>query len=171
MLDSYAVWDDHGLVGFVNWDTAGPSTREVDLAYTAGTGYRCIPWHLAEAQGFTNHDDWPRRLHLLLDAYRYTGDRGATIARRARINAAAIHRPDAPGNPTYAAMLPAVTDLENAAQDIDGLPAAFWQPPITKPPADAAAARSNVAANTATTARGHGQHATSSGDWKAEDSC
>ena len=30
-----AVWRDGKLVGFVDWDTAGDSSREVDLAFVA----------------------------------------------------------------------------------------------------------------------------------------
>ena len=32
-----AVWDGGALVGFVDWDTASPSRREDDLAFSALT--------------------------------------------------------------------------------------------------------------------------------------
>jgi hypothetical protein len=91
-----AVWDDDGgLVGFVDWDTAGPSSRELDLAYTALTWVPLHARRVVAAQGFTAFDDRSRRLRLLLDAYAYKGDTaafGATVAERALINARAIRR-------------------------------------------------------------------------------
>lgn len=126
-----AVWNEAGLVGFIDWDTAGPSTPDLDLAYTALWWVPLIQRPGADPDSFTQHTDRSRRLHLLLDAYQYTGDRtafGATIARRARINAAVIHRLAATGNPTYQAMLTAAADLEQAAHDADTAPTAFWAP-------------------------------------------
>lgn len=126
-----AVWSDtDGLVGFVDWDTAGPSSRELDLAFTALSWVPLHPRHIVEPQGFTAFDDRARRFHLLLDAYGYAGNRAAfrtAIAGRARINAAAIHRLADTGNPTYQAMLPAAADLEQAAQETENLPVSFWQ--------------------------------------------
>jgi Phosphotransferase enzyme family len=124
------VWQDDSLVGFVDWDTAGPSSRELDLAFTALSWVPLYPRHVVEPQGFTAFDDRSRRLHLLLDAYHYAGDRaalGATVARRARVNAAAIQRLAATGNPNYRAILPAVAALEQAAREIDDLPPSFWR--------------------------------------------
>jgi hypothetical protein len=69
-----AVWRQERLVGFVDWDVAGPSSREFDLAYSA------LMWVPLLASGSA----WPipsrpmeerhRRLHLLLDAYGYDAD-------------------------------------------------------------------------------------------------
>jgi hypothetical protein len=120
-----AVWDGAGgrLVGFVDWDTAGPSSRELDLAFTALTW---VPLHaraVMAACGFTAFDERPRRLRLLLDAYGHDGDRaafGRAVAARARLNAQVIHRLG------FDALLPVATDYDQAAREIDALPATFW---------------------------------------------
>ena len=125
-----AVWDDDGgLVGFVDWDTAGPSSRELDLAYAALTWVPLHARRVVTAQGFTAFDDRSRRLRLLLDAYGYEGDRaafGATVAERALINARAIRRLAEDGDAMYTALLPFAEDLEQAAVEIDALPGSFW---------------------------------------------
>lgn len=124
-----AVWDEDGLIGFVDWDTAAPSSRELDLAFAA---LSWVPLHtrdVAAERGFRDFGDRSRRLHVLLDAYGYPGDRaafGAEVAARARINAAAIHRMAAGGEPIYQALLPHAAELERAAVEVEELPAAFW---------------------------------------------
>lgn len=129
-----AVWRDGQLAGFVDWDTAGPSSRELDLAFSALTWVPLEPRRIVEERGFTAFDDRSRRLHVLLDAYGYEGDRaafGAVVAARARVNATAIRRLAAGGDPTYVALLPAAADLEESAREVEALPAAFW---IVGPP-------------------------------------
>ncbi|HKG50274.1 MAG TPA: phosphotransferase [Actinomycetales bacterium] len=124
-----AVWRDGGLVGFVDWDTAGPSSRELDLAFTALAWVPLLIPKMVEPQGFTAFGDRSRRLHLLLDAYGYTGDRlafGAEVASRARVNAAGIRRLAAGGDPTYVALLPVAVDFEAAARQVEALPRSFW---------------------------------------------
>jgi len=95
-----AVVDGDRLVGFYDWDIAGPSSREFDLAFSA------LPWvPLASPSADTqvsNHDleDRSRRLHLLLDAYGYNGDRRAfrtVVPQRARRQASVIRRLAEPG--------------------------------------------------------------------------
>lgn len=64
-----AVWDDNGLVGFVDWDMAGPLTLESDVAWMA---FSWVPLHaldVVETEGFTNFDDRRRRLELFLGEY------------------------------------------------------------------------------------------------------
>jgi hypothetical protein len=127
-----AVWNDNGLVGFVDWDTAGPSSRELDLAFAALMWVPLQPPHVVGPQGFSAFEDRSRRLHRLLDAYRYTGDRtafGVAVAHRARVNAEVIHRLAATADPTYVAMLPAADQFEQAASEVENLPATFWQAP------------------------------------------
>ncbi|UNO43600.1 phosphotransferase [Streptomyces sp. MST-110588] len=127
-----AVWRDGHLAGFFDWDTAGPQTREFDLAFIALTW---VPLHtrgFAERTGFTAFTDRSRRLHRLLDAYGYAGDRtafGTVVATRARTNAEVIHQMAADGNPAYTALEPIATELAQAAHEIDRLPASFWIPP------------------------------------------
>ncbi|MEU6995508.1 phosphotransferase [Streptomyces sp. NPDC046465] len=124
-----AVRRDGRLAGFFDWDTAGPSTREFDLAFMALTW---VPLHargFAEQTGFTAFDDRSRRLRLLLDAYGYEGDRpafAAVVAARARTNADVIRRMAAGGDPVYTALEPVAAELEQAAREADALPASFW---------------------------------------------
>jgi hypothetical protein len=127
-----AVWTDEGLLGFVDWDTAGPGPRELDLAFTALAWVPLHPRHVVEPQGFRAFDDRSRRLHLLLDGYGYDGDRaafGEAVAGRARVNATAIRRLAATGDPTYVALLTAAGDLEQAAREVAALPRSFWTRP------------------------------------------
>jgi hypothetical protein len=56
------------LVGFFDWDTAGPSPREVDLAFSALSWVPLYTPGAAEHLGFREPGDRSRRLHLLLDA-------------------------------------------------------------------------------------------------------
>ena len=128
-----AVWRDGTLVGFVDWDTAGPSSRELDVAYAALTWVPLFAPGYARECGFTAFDDRSRRLHLLLDAYGYDGDRtafGAAVAARARVNAEAVNRMAADGDPVYVALLPVAAGMEAAAREVEALPADFWiRPP------------------------------------------
>lgn len=124
-----AVWNEGALAGFVDWDTAGPSTRELDLAFAALTW---VPLHardFAAMTGFTAFGERAGRLRVLLDAYGYEGDRsvfGVEVARRARINAAGIHRLAASGDPAYANLLPIAEGYERSAREVEELPASFW---------------------------------------------
>ena len=61
------------LVGFIDWDFASPCDAVWDLAFVACAW---VPLHardVAAREGFTDFDDRPRRLRLLLDTYRYDG--------------------------------------------------------------------------------------------------
>jgi aminoglycoside phosphotransferase (APT) family kinase protein len=124
-----AVWCDGRLGGFFDWDTAGPSSREFDLAYAALTWVPLsAPRSLAE-HGVPAAEDRAGRLHLLLDAYGLESDRaafGATVAVRARVNAAVIERLAAAGDPAYVALRPLAVDLEEAAREVEALPGSFW---------------------------------------------
>ncbi|MET7932636.1 hypothetical protein [Streptomyces sp. NPDC005322] len=86
---------------------------------------------LTERTGFTAFEDRPRRLHVLLDAYGYDGDRSAfaaVVAARARTNADVIDRMAADGDPVYTALLPVAADLRQAALEVEALPDSFWTP-------------------------------------------
>jgi len=64
-----AVWGDHGLVGFVDWDMSGPVARESDLAWMA---FSWVPLHaraVVEPEGFTDFGGRRRRLELFLTEY------------------------------------------------------------------------------------------------------
>src|SRR5690242_3607310 len=81
-----AVMDGDRLIGFFDWDIAFPSPADDDLAFSA---LLWVPLTAPEADDSGPHDvsDRGRRLHLLLDSYRYDSDRrpfGAAVVRRGR---------------------------------------------------------------------------------------
>src|SRR4051794_16786335 len=124
-----AVWRDGGLVGFVDWDTAGPSSRELDLAFTALLWVPLLAAGTAWPVDVRTTEDRARRLHLLLDGYGYEGDRaafGTAVASRARLNAEVTRRLAATGNPAYQAIAGQADDLDRSAHEIDELPESFW---------------------------------------------
>jgi hypothetical protein len=124
-----AVMDGDTLVGFFDWDTAGPSSREFDLAFSALSWVPLYPRAAAEQLGFRNGVDRSRRLHLLLDAYGYDGDRrsfGAVVGQRARHQAGVIRGLAEAGDPAATALLPVAGHLETSAAEVDALPDTFW---------------------------------------------
>jgi len=71
------VWSN-GIVGLIDWDFAGPGTREWELAYAAWT---FVPLHypeLARWIGAPEIREAPRRLRILLDSYGLA-DRGGFV--------------------------------------------------------------------------------------------
>ncbi|MFI5956335.1 aminoglycoside phosphotransferase family protein [Cryptosporangium sp. NPDC051539] len=127
-----AVYSGATLLGFFDWDTAGPSTRELDLAFSA---LSWVPLYTPEAArmfGFTAPDDRSRRLHLLLDSYGYSGDRGAfgaVVVQRARVQAQVIRQLAGTGDPAGTALIPVAENLERSAGEIEAFPAEFWELP------------------------------------------
>jgi hypothetical protein len=128
-----AVVDGERLVGFYDWDIAGPSSREWDLAFSM------LPWvplasdepGPADAAGAGGPDagERSRRFHLLLDAYGFEDDRevfGSVVPQRARRQAGVIRRAAAAGDPACAALLPIAGLLESSAVDVEALPRDFW---------------------------------------------
>jgi aminoglycoside phosphotransferase (APT) family kinase protein len=128
-----AVWRDGRMVGFVDWETVGPSTAAFNLAYSAlmwvpllSPGSSSWP-HAASAPA-----DRARRLHVLLDAYGWSGNRqsfGAVLGTRARVNAQVIDRFAAGEDPGYQASRQQADDLERSAREIAALPPSFREPP------------------------------------------
>ena len=127
-----AVWAGGTLAGFVDWDTASPSRREDDLAFSALTWVPLLTAEIAGQAGFGDAAGRRGRFHLLLDAYGYTGDRtvirGAIIGRVER-NVAMIRQFADGGEPTFQRMLPWAADLERSGSEVAELPDAFWQGP------------------------------------------
>ncbi len=125
-----AVWADGTLVGFVDWDTASPSRREDDLAFSALTWVPLLTAEIAEAIGFGDPADRYRRLHLFLDAYGYPGDRipirDAIIGRVER-NVTMIRNLADGGEPTFQRMLPWAANLERSGHEVAELPDEFWR--------------------------------------------
>jgi hypothetical protein len=124
-----AVVDGGRLVGFFDWDTAGPSPREVDLAFSALSWVPLYAAGAAEQLGFRDPADRSRRLHLLLDAYGYEGDRrafGGVVVQRARRQAAVMRSMAEAGDPAAIALLPVADNLGRSAVEVEGLPEVFW---------------------------------------------
>ncbi|WP_432541950.1 phosphotransferase [Kineococcus sp. SYSU DK002] len=61
------------LVGFIDWDLAGPAAPLRDLAFLALTWVPLTAHDVARADGFPAGTDRPRRLRLLLRAYGWEG--------------------------------------------------------------------------------------------------
>ncbi|MCK9895952.1 hypothetical protein [Frankia sp. AgB32] len=102
---------------------AGPSSRELDLAFTALTWVPLLTPGAVAGAGLTDVDDRPRRLRLLLDAYGHDGDPAAfalVVAARARLNAEVIRRL---GTDVLA---PVAAGYEQSAREIDAAAPTFW---------------------------------------------
>lgn len=123
-----AVWRGR-LVGFVDWDTAGPAPRESDLAMSALWWVPLTAVSVARRTGFTAFGDRRRRLHALLDAYGYGADRAdfrEHVLERIREEAKGIRVMAAQGDPVYQAMTAEAVDLDSAVGEVASLPASFW---------------------------------------------
>jgi hypothetical protein len=119
-----AAWADGRLVGFFDWDFAGPVTREWDLAFTAFAWVPLRARHVAAAEGFTAFADRPRRLRAFLDAYGWTGPVEpfvATVGRRVQRSADGIRRRAATGEAAFGHLvdLGVDADLETAVAELD----------------------------------------------------
>jgi hypothetical protein len=124
-----AVVDGARLVGFCDWDIAGPSSREYDLAFSALWWVPFCPPEEVDRLGFHDFDGRSRRLHLLLDAYGYDADRhefGSVIVERATKQAAAIRQMADSGDPAAAQLLFVAEYFEWAAAHVEALPKEFW---------------------------------------------
>ena len=124
-----AVVDGDRLVGFCDWDIAGPTSPELDLGYSALMWVPLHPPGTGQPLDPGNGADHRRRLHLLLDAYGYTGDRcifGTAIPQRARRQAGVIRRMADAGDPASIALLFFAEQLERSAAYVEARPAEFW---------------------------------------------
>jgi len=124
-----AVMDGDRLVGFFDWDTASPSPREVDLAFSALMWVPLYAPSAGEQLGFHDLEDRSRRLHLLLDAYGYGSDRhafGSVIVQRARRQASVIRGMADAGDRASIALVPIAGHLERSASHVETLPDDFW---------------------------------------------
>lgn len=119
------------MVAFFDWDTASPSSPDDDLAFSA---LLWVPLTAPDPSGQSGcHDvrDRSRRLHLLLDAYRYDSDRrafGTVTVRRARRQAGVIRGMADAGDRASIALLPIASRLEQSASHVEALPDDFWTP-------------------------------------------
>jgi hypothetical protein len=127
-----AVWAGGVLTGFVDWDTASPARREEDLAFSTLTWVPLLTADIARNVGFRDPGDRPRRLHLMLDAYGFSGDRAIireAILGRVERNVAVIRQLAGGGEPVFRRMLPWAADLERSGGEVAALPAGFWTRP------------------------------------------
>jgi hypothetical protein len=123
-----AVMDGDRLVGFFDWDIAAPSTREMDLSYSALLWVPLTAPDRASDEP-TDLAGLSRRFHLFLDSYGYEGDRKAfppEMTSRARRQATVIRTMAEAGDPASIALLPIASRLENAATYVESLPSTFW---------------------------------------------
>ena len=103
-----AVWNSGGLVGFVDWDMAGPITRELDVAWVAFSWIPLHAAHVVAAEGFTELASRPRRLSLFLREYGWSGttqDILELIATRLSRQLTVMSDNAAAGDSTYQAMI------------------------------------------------------------------
>jgi hypothetical protein len=124
-----AVMDGERLVGFFDWDIAGPSPREFDLAFSALLWVPLDAPGAGERLGVEDLEDRSRRLHLLLDAYGYDGDRhafGPAVVQRARRQASVIRGMADAGDRAAIALVPIAGHLERSASHVETLPDDFW---------------------------------------------
>ena len=104
-----ACWHSDSLVGFFDWDFAGPGTREWDLAFTASAW---IPLHarrVARDEGFRAFDERRRRLDTFLAAYGWAGDAEhlvlGTVRQRMLSHITDVERLAAGGDPLFQALI------------------------------------------------------------------
>lgn len=121
-----AVWRDGALVGFIDWDMAGPVSREQDVAFMAFGWVPLHARHAAAAEGFTHFAARPARLRRFLAAYGWD----ATItdfleAVRARISAhtASMRALATAGDPVFTRLAgQGIADaLDKAVAELDHL--------------------------------------------------
>lgn len=124
-----AAMDGDRLVGFFDWDTAGPSSRESDIAFSALLWVPLTAAGKGEQLDGEKIDDRSRRLHLLLDEYGYDGDRsafGAVVVQRALRQAEVIRQLADAGDLSATALLPIANHLDKSAAHVEALPHTFW---------------------------------------------
>jgi hypothetical protein len=103
-----AVWNTDGLVGFVDWDMAGPTTRAEDLAWVA---FSWVPLHarrLVLEEGFRAFGERRDRLAIFLGAYGWDGttnDVLELVRQRVQSQPDVISKVAANGDKTYQSML------------------------------------------------------------------
>ncbi|HEX8347776.1 MAG TPA: phosphotransferase [Actinoplanes sp.] len=122
---------DHGeLVGFIDWDLAGPAEPLRDLAFVALTWVPLTARDVAAGDGFPARIDRPRRLRLLLDAYGWEGtvqEVLMAVRRRALDHAVGLRAAADDGyGPAIALVAEGVADsLDRAVAELDASIADF----------------------------------------------
>lgn len=101
-----AVFNDHQLLGIIDWDGAGPGTVEEELAFLAWQWAPLGPPDLKEHVGCDPKIDEGARLRLLLDSYGYERREGLidAVIERIEISRSGIEGRAAVGDPPYVAL-------------------------------------------------------------------
>jgi len=110
-----AVWNSDGLLGFVDWDMAGPVRLELDVAWVAFSWTPLHAPHVVAAEGFTDLDSRLPRLSLFLREYGWQGtttDIVDLIAERLTLQRTLMTTKATAGDPTYQRMLTAGRDQD-----------------------------------------------------------
>jgi len=119
-----AVWNRDGLVGFVDWDMAGPATPAEDLAWVA---FSWVPLHARQLvldEGFSAFDERRARLETLLQSYGWGGTTNnllGLVRNRVQAQRELLRSVADSGDETYRRMLAYGADrnLEAALADLD----------------------------------------------------
>ncbi|TMR96492.1 phosphotransferase [Nonomuraea basaltis] len=119
-----ASWHSGRLVGFFDWDFAGPTTVDSDVAFVAMCWVPLHARHVAASEGFTDFASRPARLRRFLDTYGWTGDPGTIIddvQAGMRVRAAQIRRLGVTGDGLYVRLLQrgVADDLDQAVRELD----------------------------------------------------
>ena len=127
-----ACWNDDGLVGFFDWDFAGPGTAEWDLAFTACAWVPLHARRVASEEGFRAFDDRRRRLETFLAAYGWTGDVERlvldTLRQRLVSHIGDVEQLAAKGDALFQALIDAGT-VDAIREALHELPDVLVQPP------------------------------------------
>lgn len=119
-----AVWNTDGLIGFVDWDMAGPVSVELDVAWVAFSWTPFHAPHVVAAEGFTDLESRLPRLELFLREYNWQGttrDLLDLIAQRLAMHLKVMTEAAAAGDSTYQRMLNAGRHLDLQVA-LDNLP-------------------------------------------------
>ena len=126
------------LIGFIDWDLAGPAMPVRDLAFVALTWVPLTARDVAAADGFPLHVERSRRLGLLLRAYEWAGtvqEVLVAVRHRALDHAAGLRAAAAAGyGPAVALVAEGVADsFDRAVAELDASRDDLWhaspQPP------------------------------------------
>jgi hypothetical protein len=122
-----AAWDQGKLIGFFDWDFAGPATPEWDLAMVAFTWVPLHVQHVVAAEGFTDFAARPRRLDRFLRTYGWSGTTGEfldVVEARMTAHATGIRDKAAAGDEAFGELLDqGVPDaIDQALADLASFP-------------------------------------------------
>jgi hypothetical protein len=103
-----AAWHQGKLIGFFDWDFAGPASPEWDLALTAFSWVPLHTRHFVAAEGFTDFAARPRRLDRFLRIYGWSASTGEfldVVQARIRAHADGIRDHAASGDEAFGRLL------------------------------------------------------------------